>query len=429
MKKILFTLLSLYGSFSLAAGTMMQAFYWDMPNGLWKTLKEQTPELAKYGITAVWIPPAYKGDSGGYSMGYDPYDLYDFGEYNQKGTVATKWGTKQELKDLVTELHKYNIQVYEDIVLNHLKGGDKVSVNNQIFYTKFDYPHKKWNRTSFDFDIFRREPVQDMCYSWGYKVTYNNPYNRDWMVKWSDYMDKEFHFDGYRFDAGMCVSDQVVRDFMRANPGKFAVEEVWDTNIPFLRSKIHNMEGRVHLFDFTLWYTLREMAYGNGYFDMRRLVNAGLVGVEPRYSVTFAENHDTGKESDKHITQNKHLMYAYILTGEGYPCVFYKDWLDPALQKELKVLIPFHNEHAHGPINILYSDEDIYAMSRDDFIFILNDNGATGKDIGDVQTPFKNAKLVNERDNITVYTDKNGYAINYKLWAPANNFSIWVVKK
>ena len=64
---------------------MMQAFYWDVePRGeWWNTI---TPKLADWkanGVDRIWLPPATKGASGGYSMGYDPSDYFDFGEYNQ----------------------------------------------------------------------------------------------------------------------------------------------------------------------------------------------------------------------------------------------------------------------------------------------------------------------------------------------------------
>jgi alpha-amylase len=51
--------------------------------------------FSKLGITSVWFPPAYKGTNGGYSTGYDAYDLYDLGEFDQKGTIPTKYGTKK----------------------------------------------------------------------------------------------------------------------------------------------------------------------------------------------------------------------------------------------------------------------------------------------------------------------------------------------
>lgn len=67
-------------------GTMLQSFHW-YTNGdsfLWKNIQETADYLKDIGITAVWLPPAYKCASGAYSVGYDPYDLFDLGEFNQK---------------------------------------------------------------------------------------------------------------------------------------------------------------------------------------------------------------------------------------------------------------------------------------------------------------------------------------------------------
>ena len=43
------------------------------------------------GVTALWLPPAYKGAGGDKDVGYGVYDLYDLGEFNQKGSVPTKY--------------------------------------------------------------------------------------------------------------------------------------------------------------------------------------------------------------------------------------------------------------------------------------------------------------------------------------------------
>lgn len=56
--------------------------------------------------------------------GYDIYDLYDLGEFDQKGAVPTKWGTKQELEDLVLQAEILDIRVIWDAVLNHKAGAD-----------------------------------------------------------------------------------------------------------------------------------------------------------------------------------------------------------------------------------------------------------------------------------------------------------------
>jgi alpha-amylase len=79
-------------------GTMMQYFEWELPadKKLWVNLKADAAKLKTAGITAVWLPPAYKGANGAEDVGYSVYDLYDLGEFNQKGSVATKYGTKKD---------------------------------------------------------------------------------------------------------------------------------------------------------------------------------------------------------------------------------------------------------------------------------------------------------------------------------------------
>src|SRR5690349_6490116 len=141
-------------------GTMMQYFHWYYPadGSLWKKVKEEAPKLASMGINAVWLPPAYKAAGGADSIGYDVYDLYDLGEFDSKGSVRTKYGTRQEYLDAIATLHEHHIQVYVDIVLNHLGGGDetekitvlKMNPDNRTeaisepyeieAFTKFTYP-------------------------------------------------------------------------------------------------------------------------------------------------------------------------------------------------------------------------------------------------------------------------------------------------
>lgn len=75
------------------------------------------------GISNMWIPPGCKG--GWYdSNGYDVYDLYDLGEFDQKGSRATKWGTKAELVDLIETANENGIGIYWDTVLNHRAAAD-----------------------------------------------------------------------------------------------------------------------------------------------------------------------------------------------------------------------------------------------------------------------------------------------------------------
>ena len=107
--------------------TMMQCFEWYLPNDRnhWKRVGKMAKDLQKAGVTSVWLPPAYKGASGVDDVGYAVYDLYDLGEFNQKHTVATKYGTKDEYLAAIKALQDNGIEVLADVVLGHRMGADE----------------------------------------------------------------------------------------------------------------------------------------------------------------------------------------------------------------------------------------------------------------------------------------------------------------
>ena len=57
--------------------------------------------------------------------GYDVYDLWDLGEFDAKGAVRTKYGTKEELIDAIKTAKQNGVASYLDAVLNHKAGADK----------------------------------------------------------------------------------------------------------------------------------------------------------------------------------------------------------------------------------------------------------------------------------------------------------------
>src|SRR5215470_4655621 len=128
-------------------GVLFQAFYWNCPQeesqegSWWSFLSGKLPELQQAGCTALWLPPANKAANiGGPSMGYDPYDYYDLGEFEQKGSIKTWFGAKAELLALINEAHQCQMNVYADLVLNHNNGADAEelnSIDHTLRWTRF----------------------------------------------------------------------------------------------------------------------------------------------------------------------------------------------------------------------------------------------------------------------------------------------------
>ncbi len=157
-------------------GTMLQGFSWylDADGGHWRRLAEDAQLFADNGITAVWLPPAYKGMAGANDVGYGVYDTYDLGEFDQKGSVRTKYGTREEYLAAIDAIHAAGMQALADVVLDHRMGADgtervratevasynreqPVSAPRDITaWTRFDFPGRgdkysdfKWNWTCF----------------------------------------------------------------------------------------------------------------------------------------------------------------------------------------------------------------------------------------------------------------------------------------
>ncbi|MFO1156927.1 MAG: alpha-amylase family glycosyl hydrolase [Rhodospirillales bacterium] len=107
-------------------GTMLQAFHWDYPTGgrLWDEIAADAQALAAAGFTSLWLPSPCKAMDGASDVGYG-IDLYDLGEFDQKGTVATKYGTRAQLEAAIRAAQGAGLQVYLDTVLNHKGSADR----------------------------------------------------------------------------------------------------------------------------------------------------------------------------------------------------------------------------------------------------------------------------------------------------------------
>lgn len=113
--------LALWGTTAQAQDFMMQAWYWNYPKGAWaNNLNTKASSLGTAGFTEVWVPPLARASFGNNSNGYDPKDLYDFGEY---GGGATGVGTRAEVDAMISAFTSAGIHTVADMVYNHRDGG------------------------------------------------------------------------------------------------------------------------------------------------------------------------------------------------------------------------------------------------------------------------------------------------------------------
>jgi len=329
-------------------------------------------------------------------MGYDVYDYYDLGKHDQKGSVKTWFGSEDELKALISASHGKGIKVYADLILNHNNGADSPELNpitNRDWWTKFTPKSGKFTR---DWTCFNPSP-----YTEGNPVTFGdmpdlchiNPRVSTGVLNHAKWLIEEIGFDGFRYDFVKGFGAWIVRaihdrNYLRDNQkvNIFGVGECWagDGFIDnWLDSVNRWAEHRVGAFDFPLRYRLKDLCDSYG-FSMRRLADGGVLMKErPFEAVTFVENHDfSGNDC---VVNDKMLAYAFILTHEGYPCVFWKDYFnyglgEPGQPSGIERLVQVHEEFAGGTTNIIYVDDIFYAMERSgagdqpSLVFALNNS-------------------------------------------------------
>lgn len=405
--------------------TMMQYFEWYLPKDgqHWKRLEEQAAALKKAGISMVWLPPAYKGAAGSSSVGYDVYDMYDLGEFDQKGTVATKYGTKEEYLRAVEQLQKNGIAVICDVVINHRMGADgteDVKVweelgtdrNHDIgeqqirAWTKYDFPGRagkysnfRWNASHFsgtDWDdraqrggIFRfagknwnRETDTEngsYDYLMGTDLDTDHPEvireTHDW-GKW--YLDT-VHMDGLRLDAVKHIGFDFYREWIKdmcaySKKPLFIVGEYWTPEVGKLTHYLDVTERNLSLFDVPLHFKFLVAATSDGNFDMRTLYDDTLTGVDPEHAVTFVDNHDTqpGQALCSFIPAwfKPHAYALILLRAVGIPCVFYGDYYGiphdgvPGVA-ELPALLNIRESCAYGEEHLYFDDASLVGFTRE----------------------------------------------------------------
>lgn len=361
--------------------TMIQYFEWYLPAdcSLWNQAAKEAGYLSSIGITSIWLPPAYKGQGGINDVGYGVYDLYDLGEFNQKGTVKTKYGYKDEYINCIKVLKGNGIKVLADIVFNHKMGADETETviavednpqnRNQdltkpkeiVAWTKFTFLNRnnmysefKWNWTHFhgvDWDdkekrnaIYRfygkhwDESVDkengNFDYLMGCDVDLNNVDVVNELINWAKWYISMTNIDGFRIDAAKHIRASFFEDWLKVLKDSVSkdlptVGEYWSSNLDSLDTYIKETGGLISLFDVPLHYNFFNASYSNGNFDMRTILDNTLVKSNPDKAITFVDNHDTepGQALESWIADwFKPLAYSLILLRkDGIPCVFYGD--------------------------------------------------------------------------------------------------------
>ena len=368
----------------MTARTLLQMFQWYTPEGrLWNEVARRATELADLGITDLWLPPSGKGAGGASSVGYDVYDLFDLGEFDQKGTIATKYGTRQEFETASQAARSAGLGLIHDGVFNHRMGADEVEdvrvrrvnpenrteIDPDIVearaHTRFTFPGRNgahsefvWDQACFSGIDRLDEPEEEgifrivnsygngdwdsevdtengnFDYLMGADVEFRNPAVYEELKFWGRWLSEQVSVAGFRLDAVKHIPAWFIRDWVghcreTIDPDLLVIAEYWHSDLSALQTYLERVDHQLALFDVALHHRFADASRAGGGFDLRTLLDGTLVAAHPDHAVTFVENHDTQPlQSLESPVEDwfKPLAYALILLREGgLPCLFLPD--------------------------------------------------------------------------------------------------------
>lgn len=445
---------------------LFQGFYWnvDPPGTWWTNLAGKVADLAQSGFTMIWLPPPYKSANAGYSVGYDPFDHYDLGEYDQRGSIRTLYGFKSNLTEAMSTMLASNMTPICDIVLNHMAGGTGTA------YKSYSYPHGTFQKGVTDFHPStegHNDEVAPYHDNWGFGTytpldvygldnAFLTPNMRLGFKKWGNWLVVSNNFQAFRFDFTEAVEPWFVWEWMNY-PGqrqRFAFMEYWKNASGKQMQEWLDLTGHsAAIYDWTLQTNLEAMCEEAGSFDMNLLKAPSLLGLEPSYTVTFIENHDTLQPDGTNtppdhrgVSRQKELAYAYIMHSKGLPMVFYRDYyLEPyynyladtnsgaPLKPKIDRLILIRKKTVAGDVHYLSTNADVFVQQRDGggvkpgSILIINDDESSTLNIS-IQTMYATntvlMDLVATNSPNSVTTDVSGVVT---LSCPNRDYRIYGV--
>ncbi len=362
---------------------MLQAFYWahvgntgdeytEFGDVKWDALNAEAEEIAA-SFDLVWLAPSQ--ETADYT-GYLPINYSKQGQVSGNTEGHSPWGSAQDLRNLIDNLHQNGAKVIADIVLNHSSAShpDEYTGPNYNWCTwgTFDFgrygqfnPDYTWickgdemfyskkgvygNDCGYNDNTDLDEDEMKVSYkggeTWWAESEFNCMYSRDWSHKKKEvremsrayltWMRDSIGYDGFRYDFMKGFHGSHLNDYNKATAPYFSVAELFDGDIDKQLGFLQDANYNTYVFDFPGKFTIYDKAIRE--YDLKSLKGNGytlIYGDYKKYAVTFCDNHDSFHEEGKSLNyhantiddRQAHQALAYLLSMPGVPCVLYPYW-------------------------------------------------------------------------------------------------------
>lgn len=375
---------------------ILHAFNWQM-----NEIAAQAAQIAAYGFGAVLIPPPIYSDEYG-SEWWQRYQPKDY------RILRSGLGNKADIEQVIAALHSQGVQVYADIVFNHMANEKGARPDPYAFPGEAELDRYRQERQAFERDRlygnldeglfcpFDFNPQGDIG-NWGSPSEVQECWLaglpdldlNDWVVSQQRTCLRALNdmgFDGYRIDAIKHLPDaHIQRVFANGDlNGRFVFGEALTCNDQEENLFLWPLLDRTAIayYDFPLHETLRRVFAPGG--SLRELVDPAAFGQALPWSraVTFSITHDIpynlGFRGQILNTQDEYLANIYLLGRDGgVPMVFSDDnesarcytadrdrWAHAWKRPDIVAMITFHNA-VHGTSQRpLFEDDGFFVFAR-----------------------------------------------------------------
>jgi len=400
---------------------------------------------AQSGFKYLQLPPQMMtiGGDSPTSDGYGVFWEYHYGTEQH----PTRFGYDQILRRMCAMGWANGIYPLADWVPHQRYGGKRI--DGQTVYEYDSWGGKGQGRFRKDGRDFRhvsgtdgnlapQDDVFDKFWDFAFgdelspQQDLNKNYLRTGLKLAGDWMYRALDLKGCRDDDIKGQVREIVAEWCkyRSMNGQFVIGEFAEGNKDTLAWVLSQLPDNFQLFDFEVKYRIRDMCNNGSRYDMRRLKNAGLMskgGYWAMRAVNFLENADSDTNGFGAVVFNKLLGYAWILTSEGLPCVYYRDYAQEkycyGLKPKIDNLIWIHEKCAHGETTWRHAEYQFVVYERTGapglLVGLNNDIWGGWKSIY-VQTNFgANVRLHDYSGHADdIWTDGNG---GCSIWIPPNN--------
>ncbi|KAJ3099881.1 hypothetical protein HDU97_002710 [Phlyctochytrium planicorne] len=281
--------------------------------GTFTGLTRNLDYVKESGYDAIWISPVVQNDPEGYH-GYFAQNLYQ---------VNPKFGTADELKELIAQAHARDIYIMVDVVANHLGG------HNITSYSQF--PNYPFNETSSFHSFcnidYNNQTSVEKCWlgSTLPDLDTENPKVVTALYDWIGWLTKEFAFDGLRIDTAKHIPKEFWPGFVKASGNLFSIGEALGNDAGFVGSYQPSLPS---LLNYPAYFSLYRSVFADSSKSMwaieSQLANDRASYIDTSVLGTFLDNHDQPRFSDLNADPSM-LKNALALAAfsDGIPVIYY----------------------------------------------------------------------------------------------------------